>query len=267
MDSALKTALQIHKYTNDGDVLVFLPGQDEIEDVKSLLQKRLEEEVPDEPKDTSKDIVQNIQGIGTSINSGNTLIVNGVLICALYAALPPDAQMNAFRPKPNGCVRKIILSTNIAETSVTLDGIKYVVDCGKHKSREYSSSTGMETLKLSNISKAQAAQRMGRAGRVSEGVCLRLYPEIAFQSLEQTTIPEILRVNLAHVVLQLKAMGIHDPRSFSFLTPPDPDSIVKSFELLQSLGAVNATLDMTSKGKQMSKLPLDPGKDVVYTNI
>ena len=114
IDSALKTALQIHKYTDDGDVLVFLPGQDEIEDVASLLKKHLEEMEPDDSGDTSKDIVQDIKGIGTSISSGNTMIVNGVLICVLYAALPPEAQMNAFRPKPEGCVRKIILSTNIA---------------------------------------------------------------------------------------------------------------------------------------------------------
>ena len=110
----MKTALQIHKYTDDGDVLVFLPGQDEIEDVASLLKKHLEEMEPDDSRDTSKDIVQDIKGIGTSISAGNTMIVNGVLICVLYAALPPEAQMNAFRPKPDGCVRKIILSTNIA---------------------------------------------------------------------------------------------------------------------------------------------------------
>ena len=104
---------------------------------------------------------------------------------------------------------------------------------------------------------------MGRAGRVSEGICLRLYPEIAFDSLEETTIPEILRVNLSHVVLQLKAMGIHDPRCFSFLTPPDPDNIVKSFELLSALGAVDEALELTAYGKEMSKLPLDPGKKLL----
>ena len=111
---------------------------------------------------------------------------------------------------------------------------------------------------------------MGRAGRVSEGVCLRLYPEIAFDELEDTSIPEILRVNLSHVILQLKAMGIHDPRSFSFLTPPEQNSIVKSFELLQLLGAVDESLNLTLKGKRMSKLPLDPGKqsyDIIYFTI
>ncbi|KAL7529755.1 hypothetical protein ACHAXR_004121, partial [Thalassiosira sp. AJA248-18] len=222
IDAALNTVIQIHKYTPpDGDVLVFLTGQDEIEDLASLIKKYLEDLIPDDTEgNTANDTVQNIKGIGTSIDTGNSVIVNGVLLCVLYASLPPEQQMLAFRPKPDGCSRKVILATNIAETSVTLDGIRYVVDCGKHKSREYKSSTGMESLVVSDISKAQAAQRMGRAGRVSEGVCLRLYPEDSYDLLEETTVPEILRVNLAQVVLQLKGMGIHDPRSFSFLTPP-----------------------------------------------
>ena len=138
--------------------------------------------------------------------------------------------------------RSILYSSNAeftnvhmtAETSVTLDGIRYVVDCGKHKSREYKSSTGMESLMVSDVSKAQAAQRMGRAGRVAEGVCLRLYPKATYDQLKDTTVPEILRVNLAQVVLQLKGMGVHDPRSFSFLTPPSPESIEKSFEVTAS---------------------------------
>ena len=116
----------------------------------------------------------------------------------------------------------------------------------------------MESLTVSNISKAQAAQRAGRAGRVSEGVCLRLYPEDSFDLLEETTIPEILRVNLAQVVLQLKGMGIHDPRSFSFLTPPSAESIEKSFEVLAALGAIDKAMDITPYGKEMSQLPLDP---------
>mmetsp|Transcript_4895 Transcript_4895/g.11184 ORF Transcript_4895/g.11184 Transcript_4895/m.11184 type:complete len:960 (-) Transcript_4895:4088-6967(-) len=262
IDAALRTVIQIYKNTPDGDgsdVLVFLTGQEEIEDLASLLKKYLEELEPDDSdQNATRDTVQNIKGIGTSINSGNSLIVNGVLICVLYASLPPEQQMLAFRPKPDGCSRKVILSTNIAETSVTLDGIRYVVDCGKHKSREYKSSTGMESLKISDISKAQAAQRMGRAGRVSEGICLRLYPEDSYDLLEETTVPEILRVNLAQVVLQLKGMGIHDPRSFSFLTPPPPESIEKSFEILIALGAIDKLMDLTPYGKEMSQLPLDP---------
>jgi len=251
--------IQIHKYTPDGDVLVFLTGQDEIEDLASLLKKYLEDYEPDDTDENGiVDTVQNIKGIGKSINSGSSLIINGVLICVLYASLPPEQQMLAFRPKPDGCTRKVILATNIAETSVTLDGIRYVVDCGKHKSRAYKSSTGMESLMVSDISKAQAAQRMGRAGRVSEGICLRLYPEDSHDLLEETTVPEILRVNLAQVVLQLKGMGVHDPRSFSFLTPPSPESIDKSFEVLMALGAIDQSMDLTAYGKKMSQLPLDP---------
>lgn len=111
---------------------------------------------------------------------------------------------------------------------------------------------------VSNISKAQAAQRTGRAGRVSEGICLRLYPEDAYNLLDETTVPEILRVNLAQVVLQLKGMGVHDPRSFSFLTPPSAESIEKSFEVLMALGAIDKSMDLTVYGKEMAQLPLDP---------
>ena len=124
VDAALNTVMQIYKNTPDGDgcdVLVFLTGQDEIEDLASLLKRYLEDLEPDNHDDdnntktkTNGDVVQNIKGIGTSINSGNTLIVNGVLICVLYASLPPEQQMIAFRPKPEGCSRKVILATNIA---------------------------------------------------------------------------------------------------------------------------------------------------------
>ncbi|KAL7536680.1 hypothetical protein ACHAWF_005535 [Thalassiosira exigua] len=263
IDAALNTVIQIHKYTpagNGTDVLVFLTGQNEIEDLASLLKKYLEDMEPEEGSGQNAvgDAVQNIKGIGTSIDSGSSMLVNGVLICVLYASLPPEQQMLAFRPKPAGCSRKVILATNIAETSVTLDGIRYVVDCGKHKSRQYKSSTGMESLTVSDISKAQAAQRLGRAGRVSEGICLRLYPEDAYDILEETAVPEILRVNLAQVVLQLKGMGIHDPRSFSFLTPPSPESIEKSFDVLKALGAVDKLMELTVYGREMSQLPLDP---------
>ena len=111
----MKTVIQIHKYGDEGDVLVFLPGQDEIEDLASLLKKYLEDLEPDDSSHgKNTDTIQNIKGIGTSIDSGNSMIVNGVLICVLYAALPSEAQLLAFRPKPHGCSRKIILATNIA---------------------------------------------------------------------------------------------------------------------------------------------------------
>lgn len=166
--------------------------------------------------------------------------------------------MFAFRPKPKGCKRKIILATNIAETSVTLDGIRYVIDSGKCKSREFNSTTGMESLTVADVSKAQATQRTGRAGRVSAGICFRLYPEPAFEALEDMTSPEISRVNLAQVVLQLKSMGVYDPRSFDFLTKPSDQALIKAFKQLYALEALDDKMDLTPYGKSMAKLPLDP---------
>ena len=294
IDAALKTTLRIHESTTDGDVLVFLPGQEEIEDLAALLRQRLldlqdkDDETADNPGDNgsiasaanngrskssskadreaprqSKDEVQSLRGSGTDLTNASSWsssyrVTHGVLVCVLYAALPPEAQLVAFAPKPPSCRRKVILSTNIAETSVTLDGIKYVVDCGKHKCRNYSSSVGMESLVVEDISQAQAAQRSGRAGRVQDGFCFRLYPETAFRNLPKTTVPEILRVNLAQVVLQLKGMGVQDPRTFDFLTPPSPAALVKAFELLYALEAVGKGMNLTDYGKDLARLPLDP---------
>ena len=141
---------------------------------------------------------------------------------------------------------------------VTLDGIRFVIDCGKHKARDFSGTTGMESLMIQDISQAQAAQRTGRAGRVSAGICFRLYTEDAFASLEEASVPEILRVNLAQVVLMLKGMGVHNPADFDYLTPPSRDSLKKACELLYALGALDDNLDLTPYGRRMAKLPADP---------
>ena len=281
VDAALNAVVQICRHDKcggedgeeneggGGDILVFLTGQDDIEDMAALLGKYLEDRAVDDedgedgkdaPRRKRRDVVQDIRGIGTSLHRGGpNRIVDGTLICVLYASLPPEQQLLAFRPKPEGVHRKVILATNIAETSVTLDGVRYVVDCGLHKSREYRSSTGMESLSVSDISKAQAAQRTGRAGRVGPGLCLRLYTEDHFDGLDENATPEILRVNLAQVVLQLKGMGVHDPRSFGFLTPPTDDGVESAFALLKALGALDGeTSDLTPYGKEMAKLPLDP---------
>ena len=281
VDAALNAVVQICRHDKcggedgeeneggGGDILVFLTGQDDIEDMAALLGKYLEDRAVDDedgedgkdaPKRKRRDVVQDIRGIGTSLHRGGpNRIVDGTLICVLYASLPPEQQLLAFRPKPDGVHRKVILATNIAETSVTLDGVKYVVDCGLHKSREYRSSTGMESLSVSYVSRAQAAQRTGRAGRVGPGLCLRLYTEDHFDGLDENATPEILRVNLAQVVLQLKGMGVHDPRSFGFLTPPTDDGVESAFALLKALGALDGeTSDLTPYGQEMAKLPLDP---------
>lgn len=251
------------------DILIFLPGSEEIENLAGLLRKYLNDESElgrsiandeksGEQKSKKRDFVQSIKGTGTDLHSGHGSIVNGVLVCVLYAALPPEQQIFAFQPKPQGCTRKIILSTNIAETSVTLDGIRFVIDSGKCKERDYNSATGMESLTVADVSKAQARQRTGRAGRVSAGMCFRLYTEIAFDSLDETTAPEISRVNLAQVVLQLKGMGIHDPRSFDFLTTPCQQAMLKAFKQLYALEALDDNMELTTYGKEMAKLPLDP---------
>jgi len=278
IDAALATTLQIHRYEEDGDILIFLPGQEEIEDLHALLKKNLEEDAKqhlvqqvssyknNEQKTTTTttDLVQSIKGIGKDLSTTNnphfTLTSDSkVLICTLYASLPPHAQIFAFQPKPAGVTRKIILATNIAETSITLDGIRYIVDPGKYKRRDFAgSTTGMESLTVTSISKAQANQRTGRAGRVSSGVCFRLYPEIAYDALEERTTPEILQVNLAHVVLQLKGMGVYDPRSFDFITPPDVGTLRRAFEQLLALGAIDGEMELTSYGGRMARLPLDP---------
>ena len=262
IEAALLTAIQIHHFEEDGDILIFLPGQEEIESLAMLLKKNLDDEsqLSKDLAEANRDIVQSIKGIGKDIDSAKShgSIVNGVLVCVLYAALPPESQIFAFRPKPAGCRRKIILATNIAETSVTLDGIKFVVDAGKCKTKTYSNSTGMESLIVDDVSKAAANQRAGRAGRVSAGLCFRLYPEESFNMLDETTAPEICRVNLAQTVLQLKGMGVHDPRSFDFLTRPDDRSLFKAFEKLYALGALDDDMNLTSYGKKMAKLPLDP---------
>jgi ATP-dependent RNA helicase DHX8/PRP22 len=138
-----------------------------------------------------------------------------------------------------------------------LPGIKYVVDSGKHKCRHVL-PTGMDSLSIQSVSQAQAAQRSGRAGRIQAGVTFRLYTEEAFHKLAANSLPEILRVNLAQVVLQLKGMGITDPASFDFVTPPDQASLVRATKLLYALAALNDKMELTDYGKKLAKLPLDP---------
>lgn len=233
--------------------LCFLPGQEEIEDLAGLLKHYLEtEEASAQWTGDKVESLQKRQHIG-----GASHLVNKVLICLLYAALPPEAQLAVFADKPSGCERKVIISTNIAETSVTIPHIRYVVDSGMLKSRQMM-STGMESLTVEPVSKAQALQRSGRAGRVSSGVCFRMYTEEGFDTLDAETTPEILRVNLAQVVLQLKGMGVKDPSTFDFVTSPDTHGLARATKLLYGLGALDESLELTDHGRKLAKLPLDP---------
>lgn len=176
----------------------------------------------------------------------------------LYAGLSTDQQMYVFEPAPEN-TRKVIFSTNIAEASVTIDGIIYVVDSGFVKLRAFNPTTGIETLTATPISKASATQRAGRAGRTKPGKCFRLYTESDYASLPQSSIPEIQRSNLAPVILQLKALGIDNIARFGFFTSPPAELVVRALELLYSLGALDTYAKLTRPlGVRMAELAIEP---------
>ena len=244
IDAAFLTCLQIHAEEEEGGILVFLPGQDDIESLSHLLLEHL----------------PYIQSKHTQTADGrykDRIKNQDFSIFPLYAAMPQEEQLHAFREVAPG-VRKIVIATNIAETSLTISGIKYVVDSGYHKSRAVSSS-GMETLRVLPISQSQANQRAGRAGRESPGKCFRLYCEAAFDKLDVASLPEIQRMNIAQVVLELKAMGI-DASTFPFPSPPPSVSVSRAINMLHALQAIdkNKVIDcfldyaFTFKGSDIS---------------
>jgi len=178
----------------------------------------------------------------------------------MFAALPSQHQMKVFISSPLG-KRKVILATNIAETSITIPGVKYVVDAGFVKGKAFHPKTGLDMLRVQPVSKAQARQRTGRAGRETSGVCYRLYTEEQFDELKEMTTPEIQRCNLASVILQLMALGITDVLHFDFLDRPPQDAIENALEQLVVLGAVrkgNSVYELMPPGHQMANFPLEP---------
>lgn len=231
VERAVKTVSDIHLQEPEGDILVFLTGREEIETAAELISER---SATLHPK------------------------AHALLPLPLYSGLTADQQMYVFEPAPEN-TRKVILSTNIAEASVTIDGIVYVVDCGFAKLRAYNPSTGIETLTAVPISKSAAVQRAGRAGRTKPGKCFRLYTQQAYESFPDSTVPEIQRSNLAPVIMQLKALGIDNIVRFDFLTPPPADLVIRAFELLYSLGAVDDYAKLTKPlGMRMAELAVDP---------
>lgn len=231
LDAAIVTALQIHVTQSPGDILIFLTGQEEIETAEEILKHRT-------------------RGLGTKIAE--------LIICPIYANLPTDMQAKIFEPTPEGA-RKVVLATNIAETSLTIDGIKYVIDPGFCKMKSYNPRTGMESLLVTPISKASANQRAGRSGRTGPGKCFRLYTAYNYyHDLDDNTVPEIQRTNLANVVLTLKSLGIHDLLNFDFMDPPPSEALLKALELLYALGALNKLGELTKVGRRMAEFPLDP---------
>ncbi|XP_025112674.1 pre-mRNA-splicing factor ATP-dependent RNA helicase DHX16-like [Pomacea canaliculata] len=231
LDAAVVSVLQIHVTQPPGDILVFLTGQEEIETANEMLLER-----------TRK--------LGGKIKE--------LIILPIYSTLPSDMQAKIFEPTPPGA-RKVVLATNIAETSLTIDGIVYVIDPGFSKQKSYNARTGMESLVVTPISKASANQRAGRAGRVSAGKCFRLYTAWAYKNeLEDNTVPEIQRTNLGNVVLLLKSLGINDLLNFDFMDPPPHETLVLALEQLYALGALNHMGELTKLGRRMAEFPCEP---------
>jgi pre-mRNA-splicing factor ATP-dependent RNA helicase DHX16 len=231
LEAATVTVLQIHVTQPPGDILVFFTGQEEIEAAEEILKHRT-------------------RGLGSKIAE--------MIICPIYANLPSDMQAKIFEETPEGA-RKVVLATNIAETSLTIDGIKYVIDPGFCKQKSYSPRTGMESLIITPVSKAAAQQRAGRAGRTSAGKCFRLYTAWSFQNeMDDNTVPEIQRTNLGNVVLMLKSLGINDLINFDFMDPPPAETLLRALEQLYALGALNDRGELTKLGRRMAEFPLDP---------
>lgn len=231
VEKAISTVFDIHAKEQKGDILVFLTGREEIEHAVNAVAERSARLDPESPQ---------------------------LLPLPLFAGLTTEQQMYVFEEAPLN-TRKVIFSTNIAEASVTIDGIVYVVDCGFVKLRAYNPKTGIETLTATSVSKASAAQRAGRAGRTRPGKCFRLYTEDAYDSLPDANPPEIQRSNLAPFVLQLKALGVDNVLRFDYITPPPAELMVKALELLFSLGALDEYAKLTKPlGLRMAELAVEP---------
>ncbi|KAK5016384.1 DEAH-box ATP-dependent RNA helicase prp43 [Cryomyces antarcticus] len=245
VEAALRTVLQIHATEPEGDILLFLTGEEEIEDACRKISLEADEMIREADAGPLK-------------------------VYPLYGTLPPAQQQRIFDPAPPPRTpdgrpgRKVIVSTNIAETSLTIDGIVYVVDPGFSKQKVYNPRIRVESLLVSPISKASAQQRAGRAGRTRPGKCFRLYTEAAFKKeLIEQTYPEILRSNLASTVLELKKLGIDDLVHFDLMDPPAPETLIRALEELNYLACLDDDGELTALGRMASEFPLDPSLAVM----
>lgn len=229
-DALVKSILKIHVEEQlPGDILAFLTGQEEIESAQKLIEEYAETLASNVPK---------------------------LKVFPLYGQLSIDAQRDAFQPVKASFTRKIVLATNIAETSVTVPGVRYVVDGGKAKVKQYRARLGMESLLAKPISKSSAVQRTGRAGREGPGKCFRLYTEEAFKGMQDSDLPEILRNDVLGAVLTMKARGIQDVLAFPLMDPPETEAIEKALIHLHFLGALNDDGTITPRGEKMARLPI-----------
>ncbi|ESZ94725.1 putative pre-mRNA splicing factor RNA helicase (Prp43) [Sclerotinia borealis F-4128] len=245
VEAALRTVLQIHATEGEGDILLFLTGEEEIEDACRKISLEADEMIREADAGPLK-------------------------VYPLYGTLPPAQQQRIFDAAPQPLRpggrpgRKVIVGTNIAETSLTIDGIVYVVDPGFSKQKVYNPRIRVESLLVSPISKASAQQRAGRAGRTRPGKCFRLYTEAAFKKeLIEQTYPEILRSNLANTVLELKKLGIDDLVHFDLMDPPAPETLMRALEELNYLACLDDDGNLTQLGKLASEFPLDPALAVM----
>ncbi|KAF9434626.1 hypothetical protein BGZ76_007704 [Entomortierella beljakovae] len=233
IESAIQTVFDIHTKEPAGDILVFLTGREEIDEAVAEIRERATTLPPNKYPD--------------------------ILVLPIFAGLPTEEQMLVFEPSDDG-VRKVVVSTNVAEASVTIPGIGFVIDSGFVKIRAYNPRTGMEMLTTTTISQAAADQRAGRAGRVRNGKAYRLYTESSYhKEMKPTTVPEIQRSNLSSMVLQLKAIGIENVLRFDFMTSPPAEMMSKALELLYSLKALDDYGRLTIPlGMRLAESPLDP---------
>ncbi|KAF8738666.1 hypothetical protein AX14_010761 [Amanita brunnescens Koide BX004] len=231
MDASLITVMQIHLSEPPGDVLLFLTGQEEIDTACEILYERMKALGPKVPE---------------------------LVVLPIYSALPSEVQSRVFEPTPPG-TRKVVIATNVAETSLTIPGIYYVIDPGFAKQNAYDARLGMDSLVVMPISQAQARQRAGRAGRTGPGKCYRLYTEAAFRNeMLPNSIPDIQRTNLSYTILQLKAMGINDLLSFDFMDPPPAPTMLTALEALYALSALDDEGLLTKLGRKMADFPMEP---------
>ncbi|CAO2829438.1 unnamed protein product [Amaranthus hypochondriacus] len=234
IEAALKKAIEIHVKEPEGDILIFMTGQEDIEKLVNKLEDR----------------VRNLE-------EGSVM---DAVVYPLHGSLPPELQVRVFSPPPPNC-RRFIVATNIAETSLTVDGVVYVIDCGYVKQKQYNPATGMYSLDVVKISRVQANQRAGRAGRTRPGKCYRLYPSLVYNDeFLEAAVPEILRTSLAGSVLYLKSLDLPgiDILKFDFLDPPSYGSLGDALRQLYLIDAIDENGAITSVGRIMSEVPLEP---------
>lgn len=230
VESTVKQILTVHLSQGQGDILAFMTGQEDIEVTCEVTIERLKQ----------------LEGAAP------------LLMLPIYSQMPADLQARIFEPSEHG-ERKCVVATNIAETSLTVDGIMFVVDSGFSKLKLYNPRVGMDSLQITPISQANAAQRSGRAGRTGSGTAYRLYTEVAFHNeMFPSTIPEIQRTNLANTVLLLKTLGVKNLLEFDFMDPPPQDNLLTSMYQLWVLGALDHVGNLTALGRKMSEFPMEP---------